>query len=75
VATSNPREAGEAALEAVKAVVAGNYYSAVVCDLKTLATDVFHPGEGWLGPEHALVQTIQRTYDQHPFAQQFFSRG
>ena len=75
MASPNLREVGEATLEAVKEVVAGDYYSVVECDLRTLATHVFHPGEGWLGPEHDMVQTIQRTYDQHPFAQQFFSRG
>ena len=69
------RQLGEAALGAVKEVVAGDYYSAITCDLETRATDLFHPGEGWLGPAHVLVQAMLRTQDQHPFAQNFFPRG
>lgn len=69
------RQLGEAALGALKEVVAGDYYSAVTCDLETRATDLFHPGEGWLGPAHVLVQAMLRTHDQHPFVQNFFPRG
>ena len=69
------RQLGEAALGAVKEVVAGDYYSAITCDLETRATDLFHPGEGWLGPAHVLVQAMLRTQDQHPFVQNFFPRG
>ena len=69
------RQLGEAALGALKEVVAGDYYSAITCDLETRATDLFHPGEGWLGPAHVLVQAMLRTQDQHPFVQNFFPRG
>ena len=75
VTAPNAPQVGEAALAAVKELVAADYYSAITHDLKTGATDLFHPGEGWLGPAHALVQTILRTQDEHPFVQHFFPRG
>ena len=71
----NTCQVGETALDAVKELVAGDYYSAITCDLKTRATDLFHPGEGWLGPAHVLVQTMLRNHNQHPFVQKFFPRG
>ncbi len=71
----NACQVGETALDAVKELVAGDYYSAITCDLKTRATDLFHPGEGWLGPAHVLVQTMLRNHNQHPFVQKFFPRG
>ncbi|MCX6917513.1 MAG: LytTR family DNA-binding domain-containing protein, partial [Verrucomicrobia bacterium] len=75
VTAPNAPQVGEAALAAVKELVAADYYSAITHGLKTGATDLFHPGEGWLGPAHALVQTILRTQDEHPFVQHFFPRG
>ena len=71
----NARQLGETALAALKAVVAGDYYSAITFDPIALATEVFHPGEGWLGPANVMVQTILRTHSQHPFSQNFFPRG
>ena len=53
VTAPNAPQVGEAALAAVKELVAADYYSAISHDLKTGATDLFHPGEGWLGPAHA----------------------
>ena len=71
----NARQLGEAALDAVKEVVTGDYYSAITRDPKTCATELFHAGERWLGPAHGLVQTFLRNYDQHPFVHNVFPRG
>ena len=69
------RQLAAATLTAVQELVAGDYYSALTCDLKTRTTEMFHPGEGWLGQADSLVQTIQRTQAGHPFVQNFFPRG
>ena len=69
------RRLAEATVAVFQELIPGDYYSAVTCDLQTLATDLFHPWDGWLGPSHSLVQTIQRTHAGHPFVQNFFPRG
>ena len=68
-----PHLAAAAALAAFREVVAGEYHSALICDLRTPENlHVYQPGDGWLAATHPVLQALQQTRQQNPFFQTVF---
>lgn len=72
VGARDDREVAERSLRLLAEIVPGDYYSAVYCDGNTLATDVYQPGSGWIGPHSLMATFILKNHRDHPFARHFF---
>lgn len=57
---TNPHEMAEAALQAFRQVVKGDYYAVGWRPGDISSTEAFHPGEGWLGPEAPLFRAFAK---------------
>lgn len=60
VRARDDREVAEHALRIFSEVIPGDYYSAVYCAGDTLATDVYHPGTGWVGLDSPMATFLRK---------------
>lgn len=66
------KEAFVEALDALRQVVRGHYYSVLYGRVGCASVDLFHPGEGWLGIDAEIAKRIARHHASHPFCVDFF---
>ena len=75
IAAADVRQSAEAALAALKTLVAGDYYSAASFNtaLDPSSFEMYLPQQGWLGTKHPYVRSLVQQMQHNPVSQHYFT--